>query len=130
MSKNADGFITDSLNHIANANHAPAAGTTCVASVSTNSGHEKLHLTSLGWSIRNVTAAAFTATLSVRDGSIAGTVLATWDILCAANAGQLDNFATHIMASKGNPIVAEFGTPAASVTQKVSIGVWRNQSND
>lgn len=129
MANRSEGLITDSLIHLWNANHAPAAGTTCVA----NSGVVdtcKPIITQLGWSIRNATAAAFTATLSVRDVSIAGTVLATWDIVTAVGGGNVDTFRLNIVGSKGKALFVEFGTPAASVTQKVSIAGWRNQSDN
>lgn len=129
MANRSEGLITDSLIHLWNANSAPAAGTTCVAN-SPALDTTKPILTQLGWSIRNATAAAFTATLSVRDVSIAGTVLATWDIVTATNGGNVDTFAVNLAGSKGKSIFVEFGTPAASVTQKVSIAGWRNQSDN
>jgi hypothetical protein len=48
---------------------------------------------SLIYSARNVTAATVTLTASIRAASIAGTVLASWDILLAANASVQDCFA-------------------------------------
>jgi hypothetical protein len=129
MANRSEGLITDSLIHLWNATSAPAAGTTCVAN-SGAVGTTKPIITHLGWSIRNATAASYTATLSVRDVSAAGTVLASWDVVCAANVGQLDNFGLNIIGSKSGALFVDFGTPAASVTQKVSIAGWRNQSDN
>jgi hypothetical protein len=36
----------------------------------------------------------------------------------------------NILSSRGVPIYVDFGTPAASVTQKVSIAGWRNNSDN
>lgn len=129
MAARSEGLITDSLIHLWNATSAPAAGTTCVAN-SGAVGQTKPVLTQIGWSIRNVTAAAFTATLSVRDVSAAGTVLASWDVICAVNSAQIDTFGVNILGSKGGAIYVDWGTPAASVTQKVSIAGWRAQSDN
>ena len=129
MANRSEGLIVDSLIHLWNATSAPAAGTTCVA----NSGavdRQKNVLTQLGWSIRNVSAAAYTATLNVRDASPAGTVLASWDMIVGTNSAQLDTFGVNILSSRGVPIYVDFGTPAASVTQKVSIAGWRNNSDN
>ena len=132
MAKKADELIIDSLSNNWQVNHAPSAGTTCTASVQpTMAGsHERLHLTQLGWSIRNVSAAAYTATLSVRDATIGGAVLGTWDIVIASNTGLQDSWAVNMIGLKGNALNIDFGTPAASVTQKVSAAGWRNQSAD
>lgn len=123
-------LLIDSLIHVWSAANAPAAGTTCVASVSANSSHEKMRLTQLGWSIRNAGAAAYTATLNVRDASAAGPVLGSWDVVIPTAVSQADTWAVNYVGSKGNPLFVDFGTPAASVTQKVSIAGWRNQSSD
>lgn len=131
MSKRGDGLLTDMLAHNCSATASPNAGTTCTANVAPVAGsHEKIHLTNLGWSIRNVTAAAFTATLNVRDATIGGTVLATWDIVIGANAGLQDSWAVNIMGLRGNAVNVDFGAPAASVTQKVSVQGWRQISDD
>ncbi len=122
-------LIIDSLGNNWNATCSTAAGTTCTASV-VPAAKERIHLGQLGWSIRNAGAAAYTATLNVRHASIAGTVIASWDIQAAAAGGLQDSWAVNLMGKRGVPLNVDFGTPAASVTQKVSIAGWRDTLSD
>jgi hypothetical protein len=126
MAKRADEVIIESLANRWNASSFPAAGTSCVASVSgpNPSTSCKINLDSLGWSARNATAAAVTLTLSVRDASLAGTTLAAWDVIVGTGVSQQDNFAVKVQGVRGNPLFIDFGTPAASVTQKISAAGW------
>lgn len=129
MSKRESALVVDSLAHGWSAYQATAAGSTCTANVAVGSAHERLHLTQLGWSIRNAGAAAYTATLNVTDSSIGGTVRASWDMIVPVGH-LLDTFNLNIMGLKGAALNVDFGAPAASVVQKVSIAGWRDQSND
>lgn len=122
-------LIIDSLGNNWTAANAPAAGATCVASVPAVK-YARNHITQLGWSCRNAAAAPFTASLAVRDASIAGTVLATWDIVVVNGTGQQDTFALNIKGLKNSALFVEFGTPAASVTQKVSAAGWVDSLSD
>lgn len=131
MAKKADELIIDSLSNNWQQNHAPSAGSTCTASVqpSMAGSHERLHLTQLGWSVYNK-GATYTVSLNVRDASINGSVLATWNMVIAAGASLQDSWAVNLIGLKGNAINVDFGLPASSVTQTVSIAGWRNQSAD
>ena len=122
-------LIIDSLGNNWNANSTPAAGATCSASV-TPAVKERIHLNQLGWSIRNAQAAAYAATLNVRHASIGGTVIGSWDIQAAAGGGLQDSWAVNLMGKRGVPLNVDFGVPASSVTQKVSIAGWRDTLSD
>jgi hypothetical protein len=131
MSKGVDGLLDDYFRARWSSTNAPAAGTTCVATtgVVNLSSRSRNIIEMLGFSARNVTAAAVTMTLSVRSASIAGTVLASWDFILAANVGIQDCYSQlNINAPRGQDIVVEFGTPVASVTQKVSVSGWTEQT--
>ncbi len=129
MARREEGLIIDSLGHSWNAQASPSAGTTCTCSVAPSSGLTRVMLTNLGWSIRNAGAAAFTATLNVRDASIAGTVLASWDMIVGAAASLQDTYPLSIKGIRGHNLSFDFGTPASSVTQKVSAMGWEEKSS-
>lgn len=122
------GLIIDSLGHNFNKVGNPNAGTTCTVSVAPSCSTTRMMLSNLGWSIRNAGAAAYTATLNVRDASIGGTVLATWDIVIGAAAGLQDTWLVNVKGLRGNAINVDFGTPASSVTQRVSLAGWEEKS--
>lgn len=123
------GLIIDSLGHNV-FNTTTVTNVTCSASLAPSAGvgTSKLTLTQLGWSIRNLTAAAYTATISVRAASIAGTVLASWDVMPAANGFALDNFVTNIKGAQGQTLNVDFSPQAASVYMKLSIAGWEEKS--
>lgn len=131
MANKADALFADYLYERWSATNAPNAGTTCVANVGVAGmpAYNRNIIESLSFSARNVTAASVTLTLSVRAATIAGTTLASWDFILAANASIQDCYAQlNIPAPRGQDLFVEFGTPAASVTQKVSIAGWRETS--
>lgn len=123
MAKKTDELIIHQLADRWTVTHNPAAGTTVIAS---QAGVAKaLHqLTTLNCSIANMTAAAVTVTLSVRDSSIAGTVLAQFGYVVGTNSATQSSYYLDLPGLIGNAIVAEMGTPAASVTQKITICGW------
>lgn len=130
MAQRDRALIIDSLGNNWNAYNTTASGTTLAVSSPTPAAKERIHLTQIGWSERNVAAATYTSTLSVRHASINGTVVASWDILPAVGASLQDSWVVNIMGKKGVPISVDFGTPLASVTQKVSIAGWRDTLSD
>lgn len=91
---------------------------------------ERVHLTQLGWSIRNNGAAAYTATLSVKHASTGGTVIASWDITPAAAGFAADTWCLGLMGKKGVKLWIDFGTPGISVVQRVSAAGWRDTLSD
>lgn len=122
------GLIIDSLGHNFNVNASPTSGTTCTASVAPSSGTTRVMLTNLGWSLRNATGAAYTATLNVRDASIAGTVLASWDIIIGTSSSLQDTWVVNVKGLRGRNLNVDFGAPASSITQKVSLAGWEEKS--
>lgn len=131
MSKGVDGLLDDYFRARWTGTSTPAAGTTCVASaaVVAMSNKSRNIIEMLGFSARNATAAAVTMTLSIRAASIAGSVLASWDFILANGVGIQDCYSQlNVNAPRGQDIVVEFGTPVASVTQKVSISGWTENS--
>lgn len=123
-------LLIDSLGNKWNASNTTATGTTLAVSSPTPAAKERIHMTMLGWAIRNAAAATYTATLNVRQASIGGTVIASWDILPAVGASLQDSWAVDIMGKRGVPLSVDFGTPLASVTQKVSIAGWKDGLSD
>lgn len=99
--------------------HNPSANTTCVVSKAAL-GLSTHVLDTLTASQRNQGAAAFTSTLTVRDASPAGTILAQMEFVTGTNAAERENLKLGIRGLKGNAIVAVFDPPGASVTQKIT----------
>jgi hypothetical protein len=127
MSKKADQVQQDQLINRWLATHAPSIGVTCTASSGPpESGGGRLYLDSILWSVNNGKgAAAATFTASIRDASIGGTVLESWEVVVAAGAGLIDDYYTVVPGIVGNALVFEFGTPQTSVTQRATIGGWQ-----
>lgn len=129
MANRADGLIINSLGDNVSSTHAPAAGTTAQATIAPSSGMARVCLTNIGWSIRNATAAAYTATLNVRDVSAGGnTVVASWDVVVAVGGSAQDSFNYTYKGIRGDSVQVDFGTPAASVVQKVNVAGWREDN--
>lgn len=124
MSKKEDELIIYSLaNRWVQASN-PAAGATCTGQIAalTKAQH---NVTSMSYSLVNMTAAAVTVALSIRDASIGGNVLARWNFVQAAASGSQGTFANLDMPGiMSNAVVFEFGTPQSSVTQTGSMIGW------
>lgn len=121
------GLIIDSLGHSAS-NYTTGANVTVSASLSPSSSGTRMMLTNIGWSIRNAGAAAYTATMNVRDSSINGAVRESWDMIVTAGASLQDSYVTNIKGLRGQALNVDFGPPAASVTVKVSAVGWEERS--
>ena len=98
----------------------PAAATTAVASVAAVA---KVRHTvgKIIASQRNYAAAAATATLTVTDASIGGTVLAKIDFLTGTAAVERATFDLELPGLINSGIFASFDTVLASVTQKITM---------
>ena len=123
MNPKANQSLIQSLTNRWEAIHNPSANTTCVASVAAvaNARHRATNILA---SCRNQTAADVTTTLTIRDSSYAGTVLAQLDWLTYAADAVIIAAPVNISGLLGNAVFVEFGTPAASVTQKVALSGW------
>jgi len=124
MSKRSEGLITDFYSNGFVARSAPAAGTTCVATVTPANPMTRANVEYLTYSVKNTTAAAFTVTATVSDASIGGTVLADWDFIVTNGVAAQGSLPLDLPGLRGNAVVASITPPASSVVQKVSIGGW------
>ena len=127
MAGRADGLITDSLSQNIDS-YTTGANVSLVATLSPV-GQTKVTMTNIMWSIRNATAAAYTATMTVRNASPAGTVRASVDMIVPVGASLQDSYQVNIKSKVGTSLVAYWDTFAASVTGKVAAIGWR-QNND
>lgn len=118
-----DGLLADQMRERFTGTSAPSAGATCAANtgVTLSSSKARNVLESIIFSARNVSGGVVTLTCSVRAISIAGTAIASWDILVANNTSVQDCYNIRLPAPRGQDLWVEFGTPVSSVTQKVSI---------
>ena len=104
--------------------HNPTAGTTAVVSIAA-AAKVRYTVDSILVSQRNLTAAAYTATLTLRDASIAGTVLAQWDFITAVNTVDRYSERIGLPGLINSAIFAVWNPPAASVTQNVAMVTYR-----
>ncbi len=127
MSKKSEQVEMDSLINRWISTNAPSIGVTCTASSGLpETAGGRMYMDSILWSANNGKgAAAATFTASIRDASIGGTVLESWEIVVAAGAGVVDDYYTTVPGIVGNAIVFEFGTPNVSTTQRATIGGWQ-----
>lgn len=127
MTKKSEQVEMDALINRWISTNAPAIGVTCTASSGapeTNGG--RFYNDGLLWSVNNGKgAAAATFTASIRDASIGGTVLESFEVVVAAGAAAADAYYTVVPGLVGNAIVFEFGTPNASVTQRATMVGWQ-----
>lgn len=129
MSVRDKGLIIDSLGHNVSF-YTTGAGVTASASIAPASALSRVMLTNVGWSIRNAGAAAYTATLNVRDSSINGSVRESWDMIVGVGASLQDSFQVNVKGLRGQALNVDFGPPAASVTAKVTAVGWEEKSNN
>lgn len=106
-----------------------AAGVTASASVAP-AAKERITLTQIGWSFKNLTAANATASLQVRDASINGNILAQWEIIVATGLTAQDSWAVNIKGLKGSPLNISFNTTQISVSNALSVAGWRDTLSD
>ena len=127
MSKKADQVQMDQLINRWISTNAPAIGVTCTASSGPpETAGGRMVCDGVLWSANNGKGAApATFTASIRDASIGGNVLESWEVVVAAGAGLQDAYYLAVPGIVGNAIVFEFGTPSASVTQRATIGGWQ-----
>jgi hypothetical protein len=140
MSKGIDGLLDDYYRQRLAPTSAPAGGTTCVANTNSAmqqkiSGRQRCILESVVFSVKNLTAAASTVTMEVREASITGTVLASVDIITAAGATSTDCYSQWYIAASRNAgngdyghLSVSFNTVQTSVVQKLNVSAWLESS--
>ncbi len=128
MAAHEKALIIDSLGNNWNA-CTVGAGVTLSALV-TPAVHARVALTQLGWSFINLTGANATVGIDVRDASIAGTVLAHWDVIVAAGVSGQDNWAVNMKGLRGSPLYIGFNTNQASVKASLSVAGWIDSLSD
>jgi len=128
MSKKADQVQMDALNNRWTATNAPGLGVTCVASSGAPRAGAggRMYCDGLLWSANNGKgAAAATFTGSLRDASIGGNVLQSFEVVVPAATSLQDAYYLSTPGINGNALVFEFGTPNASVSQRGTIVGWQ-----
>ena len=109
-------------------------GNTATASVSasvTPAIKGRAHLTQLGWSVKNLSGSnSVTAVLEVRDASVAGTLLASWEIIVAAGTTQQDCYVLNIQGLRGKSLNMAFDVVRANLYTKVSAAGWIDSLGD
>ena len=90
----------------------------------------RAHLTQLGWSMKNLTASNATTVMTVRDASIAGTILGQWEIIVAAGVTGHDCWNPNIQGLRGNRLLGTFSTVQASVNYSLSLAGWIDTLGD
>jgi hypothetical protein len=133
MSKGVDGLFDDYLRQRWSRTSAPAGGSTCEANTgfANISARQRTILEAIVFSVKNLTAAASTVVMEVREASITGTVLASVEIVTAAGATTADCYSQwYVPASRGVPGTAygnlsiSFNTVQASVVAKLNTCGW------
>lgn len=138
MSKGVDGLLDDYYRQRWSSVSAPAAGTTCVASAGIGAGlatnkpmsnKARNILEAVVFSVKNLTAAATTVVMKVSEASIAGTVLASVELVVGIGATASDCYSQwYIPGTRGNDLVVSFDTVQASVVMKLNPCGWTETS--
>lgn len=128
MSKRSEGLITESLDNRWIFTSAAAIGATVNGSVSAPTNSKAcLVLDQLSYSIRNQATGAHTCTITVRDGSVAGTALASWDEFPAAASSAVRQFyGLGIKATPGVALHFTMDSIIASVRATINATGWTN----
>lgn len=126
MSKRADSFLADFLGTRWTATHAPAGGTTLAAATpATASLKYRNVIDALSFGITNKTAAAATVVATMRDLSVGGTVLMTWNFLiAAAGRNSVDLGGMGVPCQRGKQIFVTQDTVHASIIATANMSGW------
>lgn len=138
MSRADEQLLNDYFKQRWSVTSAPSGGTTCVANTKTAvprlNGASRNILEAIIFSVKNLTAAACTQTLEVREASITGTLLASVDIICPTAVTTADCYSQwYISAARAGTadyghLSVSFNTVQASVSQKINICGWMEQA--
>lgn len=131
MSKQSDWLLAESLARRWQFSSQPATGATCQGSVQAAHPNAMMHVTSFAYSVVNQTAAAVFPKFTIRDGSVAGNVLAQIALAVPVNGSTQFNGALDVVSSRGTgtppAIYADFTGFASSVTQTLSVCGWEEE---
>jgi hypothetical protein len=132
MSKRSDGLLAEMLGNRWSVNIAPAAAATVVGSVAApNSARSRHHLEHMSISIKSNAAATHTVTTSVREASIAGTVVWSMDTLVgAATSKEIILDSMGLMFAEGKSIHFTQDTVLAGVKATVNAAGWTDTISD
>lgn len=128
MSKRSEGLQAEQLDNRWSFISNPAIGVTVNGSVSAPTNSKAcLVLEQLSYSLRNQSGATHTCTMSVREGSVAGTVIASWDEFPAAATTTVRQF-INLGMKVPNGIALHFTMDSiiASVRATVNASGWTN----
>lgn len=136
MSKGVDGLLDDYFRQRWSATSAPAGGTTCVAAANlvNITNRQRTVLEAVVFSVKNLTAAVSTVVMEVREASIAGTVLASVEIITPVGATSNDCYSQwYVQASRGGVgaygnLSVSFNTVQTSVVMKLNTCGWLESS--
>lgn len=136
MSKGVDGLLDDYFRQRWSATSAPAGGTTCVAnaSIANVGARQRSVLEAVVFSVKNLTAAVSTVVMEVREASIAGTVLASVEIITPVGGTTADCYSQwYVPSSRGGTaaygnLSVSFNTVQASVVAKLNTCGWLESS--
>ena len=131
MSKNSEGLIADFLDDRWTHTNAAAMGATVNGGTSapTNAKFEMI-LDTFSYSIRNQATGAHTCTMQIRDASVAGTVLHSWDEFPAAASSAVRHFeGLKLIATAGKGFHFTMDSIIASVRATVNATGWIKKTN-
>ena len=132
MANRADSLIAWMFGNRWRATHAPAAAATLVlASPQPQSSTERVHLETMFYSIANKNAGNdFTVTVSIRNASAAGTVLASLDeLVLASQTAKVSMSAMAFPGKDGQALAITMDTVLASVKATCNIAGWIESKN-
>src|SRR5690348_14485945 len=125
MSKRADELVFESLHNRWSTTSNPNAGSSCVcSSKAALSPVSRQNMDAITYSIVNQTAAAILNTLSIRNGTATGTVLAQLRIQVPTAQSVQFNGAINLPGKIGSNFEIDISGANASVLQNVSAQGW------
>jgi hypothetical protein len=132
MSKKSDGLIADMMgNRWSFTATATNATTTPEVVAAPQSAKEDRHLDFFHWTITSKNTLSFTIAGSIRDASIAGTVLAQWPVIIGASQiAQVAPAGIHLRATSGKGLFFTTDTVQPSVTSTVNAAGWTDSATD
>lgn len=132
MSKKSDGLLADMMDNRWSYSASAVNATTSPTLVDTpKSATDTRHLDFFHWAILNKNTLSFTMTGSIRDASVAGTVLAQWALLLVGSqVAQVAPAGIHLKATPGKGFFFTTDTVQPSVTSSVNAAGWTDQSTD